>query len=206
MEREGIRVDKYGGCVWDSHHSRVDLEQRLKGDYLFYLSFENSLCKDYITEKYFRNLKLNVINVVRGGADYDRLLPNGTFINTAWFSSAKELVAYMKKVSANETEYMEYLRTSDKYTEQVNNFDHNKYTWCHLCERLNNLDEYKKTYTEMVDFLADGSCFVANDVSLIWFCIEPGLLAFILVSISICCCNRCYKMANYLRQISNIIK
>ena len=37
-------------------------------EYYFYLSFENSLCKDYISEKYFRNgLSTKAVPVVRGG-------------------------------------------------------------------------------------------------------------------------------------------
>ena len=196
MESEGIKIDKYGSCVWDSHHSRHDLEQRLKRDYMFYLSFENSLCKDYITEKYFGNLKLDVVLVVRGGADYNKLLPNDTFINTAKFRSAKELVAYMKYVSTNETEYIARLRNTDKYTVLDDPLNQNTYTWCHLCEKLNNLEKHRKTYTDMVDFLADGSCVVANDISVIWFLILPCFILVIIILLSFSVYNRCFLRRN----------
>ena len=38
--------------------------------------------------------------VVRGGADYKRLLPHGTYINTADFKSFKRLVKYLKQVGS----------------------------------------------------------------------------------------------------------
>ena len=42
--------------------------------YKFYLSFENSLCVDYITEKLWRILYFNVVPVVLGAADYSQFV------------------------------------------------------------------------------------------------------------------------------------
>ena len=185
MEREGITVDKFGWCSEDLFHNRHDLEERLNRDYMFYLSFENSLCKDYVTEKYFRNLKLDVVLVVRGGADYDKLLPNDTFINTDKFQSAKKLVAYMRHISSNEIEYTRYLRNSDKYDVLEDYQNRNTYTWCHLCEKLNNLEDNRKTYADMADFLGDGNCEVAKDISVVWFFKLPCLIISIIMMVVI---------------------
>ena len=53
----------------------------------FYISFENAICKDYITEKTFNALKLNTIPIVLGGANYTKLLPPGSYINAAEYIS-----------------------------------------------------------------------------------------------------------------------
>jgi hypothetical protein len=53
----------------------------------FYISFENAICKDYITEKTFNALKLNTIPIVLGGVNYMAELPPGSFINAAQFVS-----------------------------------------------------------------------------------------------------------------------
>ena len=39
----------------------------INNNYYFYLAFENSLCDEYITEKFFRTLNYNTVPVVMGG-------------------------------------------------------------------------------------------------------------------------------------------
>ena len=68
--------------------------------YRFYISFENAICKDYITEKTFNALRctnnrnkqtnknlsrLNTIPIVLGGVNYTAELPPNSFINAAQF-------------------------------------------------------------------------------------------------------------------------
>lgn len=61
-----IQVDIYGAC--GSKICPRDSDEcwkQLQRDYKFYLSFENSNCKDYITEKLFENaLGNNIVPIV----------------------------------------------------------------------------------------------------------------------------------------------
>lgn len=52
-----IQVDIYGACgpLRCPRHKANDCFSMLTKDYKFYLSFENSNCRDYITEKFFVN-------------------------------------------------------------------------------------------------------------------------------------------------------
>ena len=43
--------------------------------YWFYLAFENSICNDYISEKFWRSLDLKTVPVVMGGGNYLRDAP-----------------------------------------------------------------------------------------------------------------------------------
>ena len=58
--QEYMDVDVYGGCGTLKCSSEEKCNEVLR-KYRFYLSFENSYCKDYITEKLYRNALQNEI-------------------------------------------------------------------------------------------------------------------------------------------------
>ena len=64
-----IEVDIYGRCGKPCLFSncRAVLSQKYK----FLLAFENSFCKEYITEKFFETLQYDIIPVVMGSGQYD---------------------------------------------------------------------------------------------------------------------------------------
>lgn len=59
----------------------------LSTSYKFYLSFENSLCGDYITEKFFKVLDYNVIPVVINGVNMTKFAPPNTYIDLKDFKN-----------------------------------------------------------------------------------------------------------------------
>ncbi|KAH8026071.1 hypothetical protein HPB51_015420 [Rhipicephalus microplus] len=105
----------------------------LDRDYKFYLAFENSNCKDYITEKFFVNgLGRDVVPIVMGARplDYVRASPTRSFIHVEDFPSVKALAEYLHLLDRNETLYNEYLRWKGS-GEFINT-----YFWCRLCAML----------------------------------------------------------------------
>ena len=149
LKNYGIEIDIYGAC---GEKLNTDPRKMISEDYKFYLSFENSLCSDYITEKFFGYYPLNTVMVVRGGADYKKLLPHGTYINTADFESFQQFVDYLKYVGSNETIYTEYLKKKDKY-DSVAGITLMCPSFCALCRKLNHLETNRKIYESVPKYL-----------------------------------------------------
>ena len=100
----------------------------------FYLSFENSFCHDYVTEKLYGNALSNgIVPVVLSDVNFSdpTIIPPGAVINALDFPSVKELAEYMKKVGSNSTLYNNYFKWHSKYTVVTENA-----IWCALCKRL----------------------------------------------------------------------
>ncbi|CAH8639293.1 unnamed protein product [Heterobilharzia americana] len=108
-----IDVDIYGQCGFKEclRSSEDECFELLRKDYKFYLSFENSLCKDYITEKFFKNaLSNDVVPVVMGASfeEYKMVAPPHSFIHVDQFESPAKLADYLLYLNRNGTAYNEY--------------------------------------------------------------------------------------------------
>ncbi|XP_071080732.1 alpha-(1,3)-fucosyltransferase C-like [Haliotis cracherodii] len=113
-----IAVDVYGKCgtMNCSSEGEGSCLSLLNTTYKFYLAFENSLCVDYVTEKFFKTFDTTAIPVVRGGADYAKLFPGGTFINADDFSGPRHLGNYLNYLDKNETAYLQFVRKKNSET------------------------------------------------------------------------------------------
>ena len=155
LQEHGVPVDVYGRC---GKHRISDAAEMINNDYKFYLSFENSFCTDYITEKFFKYYSLDTLLVVRGGADYNKLLPEESYINTADFDTFKELADYLKKVNSSEELYIEHLKKKDRYSATMDR----GISYCSLCAKLNNLQDNRNTYESVPSKLE--TCTIPMDI------------------------------------------
>ncbi|KAK2837053.1 hypothetical protein Q5P01_014265 [Channa striata] len=79
----------------------------------FYLSFENSEAKDYISEKLWRNaFQAGAVPVVAGPsrATYEAMAPPDSFIYVADFRSTADLAEHLKQVAADRKAYEKYFQ------------------------------------------------------------------------------------------------
>lgn len=75
--------------------------------YRFTLAFENAVCDDYVTEKFFQPLIAGSVPIYLGASNIDAFAPgNNCFINVSDFSSPSELVTYVQTMTDNE--YMSF--------------------------------------------------------------------------------------------------
>ncbi|XP_074635767.1 3-galactosyl-N-acetylglucosaminide 4-alpha-L-fucosyltransferase FUT3-like [Acropora palmata] len=155
-----IKVDIFGACANKFHQHEScpresqDCNKKLQR-YKFYLSFENSFCIDYITEKYWENpLSNNIVPVVMGGASYEdeKLAIPGSFINVLDFESVEALAKYLIYLNANDTAYNEYFSWKKKFklTSTLSSWP------CMVCEALNDDSLPAKVYDNLGDLWGVG--------------------------------------------------
>ncbi|XP_022647110.1 galactoside 3(4)-L-fucosyltransferase-like isoform X2 [Varroa destructor] len=100
-----IQVDIFGRCGKQACPEHFSKDCDAIKDYQFYLSFENSNCAEYLTEKLWYNAyHKKAIPIVMGAPkdDYDRLCPPHSFIHIDDFASPKELAEYIIKHKTND--------------------------------------------------------------------------------------------------------
>ncbi|XP_053979059.1 glycoprotein 3-alpha-L-fucosyltransferase A isoform X2 [Hylaeus volcanicus] len=156
-----IQVDIYGTCGTlrcPRSQSQACFDM-LDEDYKFYLAFENSNCKDYITEKFFVNgLGHNVLPIVMGAhpTDYARSAPYRSYIHVDEFESPKELAEYLHRLDRDEELYNSYFRWKGT-GEFINTF-----FWCRVCAMLHD-DRRPKSYKDVNEWWrGDGICTASS--------------------------------------------
>ncbi|XP_078356874.1 3-galactosyl-N-acetylglucosaminide 4-alpha-L-fucosyltransferase FUT3-like [Oculina patagonica] len=164
-----VEASLFGKCAtwfesnntWSCPHNMGDgcLEEYQR--HKFYLAFENNLCVDYITEKYWRNsLERGLVPIVLGGARYspEQVIP-GSFINAADFDSVKDLADYLKYLDKNDTAYNQYFQWKTKYKVVKYQF------WlCQLCKALHDPTKPNKICHKLSEFWGvKGACKIGEE-------------------------------------------
>lgn len=136
--------------------------------YLFYLSFENAICKDYVTEKGLHHVtQHNIIPIMRGGANYSLFSPPRSYIDTKDFSSIGQLSSYLKSVENDpglQKQFVEWKRNyvSGYATESWRG------NMCNICRRLNDREKYIRMYGDIYKWIVTPNnqhdCYPPNDL------------------------------------------
>ncbi|KAL7039315.1 hypothetical protein ACKWTF_009862 [Chironomus riparius] len=156
--KELVDVDIYGKCGNLSCEGIV-CDEMLTTTYKFYLSFENSLCTDYVTEKLYRALNEYTIPIVFNGLrDMTMYSPPKSFINANDFDTPEDLVNYLKFLMSNPREYIKYFWWKKHYN--VKTHPVYPYTHCELCKKLNDKSFMTENhqYRDIKSWFFDGAC------------------------------------------------
>ncbi|GIY02337.1 alpha-(1,3)-fucosyltransferase C [Caerostris darwini] len=156
--KQYIDVEIYGKCGDKEcpYGQPLDCYHWLAKRCKFYLSFENSICRDYVTEKLYYALMSDMVPIVMGGEDYDRYLPPHSFIDVADFSSPESLAHYLLEVGQHEASYLSYFKWKEKYEAAFV-----PYLWfCSLCDILHRNDtENLKPHNSVISWwFEEGNC------------------------------------------------
>ncbi|XP_035995701.1 alpha-(1,3)-fucosyltransferase 7-like [Fundulus heteroclitus] len=142
-----VPVDVYGR--WNKKPlSSDDLLPTISRCY-FYLAFENSVAKDYITEKLWKNAyQGGAVPIVLGPpiSDYNAVAPTHSFIHVDEFASVRFLGEYLQKLAEDRERYKEYFNWKKHWKVKVS------VDWrerlCHICLQYNNLPQ-NKVYSDL---------------------------------------------------------
>ncbi|XP_075884530.1 alpha-(1,3)-fucosyltransferase 7-like [Nelusetta ayraudi] len=182
---EGVPSNKTLFACWvvsnyESHHARSKVYEELKkfipikvygrwvgnripSDILiptlqkcyFYLAFENSNYKDYITETLWLNSYLaGAVPVVFGAGldDYKAVAPPHSFIHVNEFATVKDLANYMMKLAHDKKRYNEYFTWKQKW--QIKFYQDCRNILCKICTVYDSLPAYK-VYSDLDAWILD---------------------------------------------------
>ena len=170
--KQYIDIDILGKCgrKWNcgrAHdHEAGDCFSILNSTYRYYIAFENALCKEYITEKFYENYKYDIIQVSRAGDNKHRpiKLDKNVYVSTADFKNADDLGRYLRALSSDKEKYANLLSDKDVY-EAVPYVELLKKRMCEMCMRLNKLEKYKKVYENVYSWMLNkAGCLEPTDI------------------------------------------
>ncbi|XP_037780279.1 alpha-(1,3)-fucosyltransferase C-like [Penaeus monodon] len=154
--RRVVGVDVYGSCGNLPSGTRDTIaympkevsSTHLGSSYMFYLAFENSICEDYVTEKFFKALAMDVVPVVLGGANYSSIAPPNSFVDAMDFASPVLLGAHLLSIARNRSLYNSFFAWKNEYQIDLG-FPFYPLV-CDLCRKLHQSSRQSvRTYTDV---------------------------------------------------------
>lgn len=119
----------------------------------FYLAFENSISKDYITEKLWHNsYQGGAVPVVLGPPveDYQAVAPPRSFIHVGDFASTKDLAEHLQRLAADQQRYRDYFSwRRDWKVKLVADW---RERLCSICSRFSRLPQ-RRVYASLHDWV-----------------------------------------------------
>ncbi|XP_055334689.1 alpha-(1,3)-fucosyltransferase C-like [Paramacrobiotus metropolitanus] len=152
MLKEHMPVDVYGACgdIQCPRSTQKDCDALIK-QYKFYFAFENSICKDYISEKIIRAFDAGAVPVVMGGANYSTIFPPNSVIDALNFGSPKILAEYLMHLAQNKNAYLRHFkwRFQPEQMKLAPFLSPETVSLCKLCALLHAEPRIQKSYADL---------------------------------------------------------
>lgn len=122
-------------CLNFSSGDQEECYEMLERDYKFYLSFENALCRDYVTEKFFQLIDRRIVPIVFGAGNYSSIAPSGSYIDASQVG-AKKLAELLRAADKDDDLYNSFFRWKPYYRVIKDRRVIAAQSFCQLCQRL----------------------------------------------------------------------
>ncbi|KAM3858975.1 4-galactosyl-N-acetylglucosaminide 3-alpha-L-fucosyltransferase 9-like [Diretmus argenteus] len=139
--KKHIKIEAYGRAF--NRHVKDEDYSKTVSSCKFYLAFENSVYKDYITEKLYNPMMMGTVPVVLGPPrlNYEDHISGDSFIHVDDFVSPKELAERMLYLDQNHAEYMSYFQWRERFEVKRTTFGHE--LACKSCQYIQNHRGYQ---------------------------------------------------------------
>ncbi|XP_053348927.1 4-galactosyl-N-acetylglucosaminide 3-alpha-L-fucosyltransferase 9-like [Clarias gariepinus] len=136
-----IPIHVYGN-MFENQVSEEEYE-KIISSCKFYLSFENSVHKDYITEKLFNALDLGAVPIAFGPSrqNYECFVPGDAFIHVNDFPTIMALAKHILHLHQNDAMYLRYFRWRRRFRVKKTVFPVEN--TCQACEYIRQNRQYQ---------------------------------------------------------------
>ncbi|KPI98207.1 Alpha-(1,3)-fucosyltransferase C, partial [Papilio xuthus] len=136
LDQKALVVDIYG-CEFLKCSN--DCFNEIKNNYYFYLVYEDSFAIDYVSAEVIKAYDSGAIPIIMGGANYQKFLPDGSYINARNLTVYK-LAETIESIIESPSKYNSFHSWRQHYvikrTRQLEGI-------CDLCSNLNNIRLFK---------------------------------------------------------------
>ncbi|VDP19940.1 unnamed protein product [Soboliphyme baturini] len=145
-----LQIDIYGKCGRLILKRSRSWEIRYLGaKYKFRITFENSVCEDYFTERFFDSLLSYTVPIVLRRTDYEKIAPGSSFIAIDDFRNVRQLAEYIRYLDLHDEEYLRYFEWQKTKAVEMRNI-----CFCDLCAALHEKKKIVETGSELQHFHA----------------------------------------------------
>ena len=162
-----IHVEGYGRCVdhYPMHWctAKTICEHNYMSKFKYYLSFESTMCRDYISEKFYKAFHHGLIPIVSGPKRqyYEQFAPNDSFIHLDDENrDVRRLMKRLEEIDRNPQLFAQFHRWRKDFQVIVDSRALDQIRFCELCQRLqNHFDSPRNSFVENLETFFRQDCF-----------------------------------------------
>lgn len=147
-----VQIDEFGDCSGKviCEYRKSPNECKELYDYKFYLAFDNSFCRDYVSEKFWLTFDRGQIPVIAAPKYNLEMLPPNSYLNVFDFPSIEDLAKRMIEIANNETLYNSFFDWMKFYKQEGS-------VYCKICQQLH-ANRTAQSYSNMEGWIYDDIC------------------------------------------------